>query len=1777
VARRFLKENSDLYRLGSDEVDGLRVARRYLTEHNGLTHLTLEQRVGGIEVFQAQLSVHINREGAVIAAAGELIPAAAHAVNLARPPLPASEALRLAAGYADTKLDGPLGPKAGPFGPEQRQDFDADIGFARDVSARLVYFPVTATQVQLAWEFRLWMKESPDAYLIVVDAGRGALLYRYNLTCYDENPLKPHGLVYTGDSPRPDEPHTNNSPPVVERQDLPFHAAPFNEAATFGVEDRHYDWWATAAASGLISNNVDAHLDRDANNQPDSPRLATPDGNFSFPIDLARPPTAENNQKAAQVNLFYWVNRYHDILYTFGFTEAAGNFQSDNFGLGGQGNDAIQADAQDGSGTNNANFTTPPDGQPGRVQMFLWSGSPQLDGDLDQSVIIHELTHGVSNRLVGNATGLGGMQAGGMGEGWSDYFGTVLMRSESDDVDGSYPFAQYVRNDYAHGLRRYPYSTNLSVNPLTFGNIALSTEIHRVGEIWCNTLLEMRALLIKKYGFREGQRLSIQLVIDGLKLTPVAPTFIDARDAILLADRVDNASANQCSLWQAFAKRGMGYSASTTDASDAAPKESFDVPPYCNDTGSIKLDKRNYVVGELLRITLSDRNAAWPVRVQVTSSVTGDQETITLTPDAVFPGSFSSAIRLVAGRAKAGDGALQASVEAGDQITVSYDDTSTASGAGAQVRATAGVVREKVVFEDNVEQGNQGWIATGTWGITAARSASPTHCWTDSPVGNYANNSDTSITSPLFDLRGLSDVVLTFAHRGELEVGYDFGFVEYSIDDGATWTRAASFTRLPASFAQVGISLDGLSGQARARIRFRLLTDPAVVKDGWYIDDVRLTARSASAAVIPAGSLRTPAITSINPAFGPPEGGTRVTITGANFTESEDTGITFDGIPAAAVNVISDSMITLTAPPHAAGAAAVRVVNRQGAVALASGFTYFVAGSGTSAPALTKIFPTSGSTRGGTEVTLIGGSFTPETSVSFGSQSAKVAFINANTLRVTAPSANVAGTIDVLAKNGGATAVLTSAFNYVAPTPPTVQVLYPNGGETVFINSAVTIRWKSSDNQAVTRHRIALYRIDGAQGPEPVLVTDIATQVAGESQSFAWLIPPNIAPIEQARIRITAVDDEGAEADAYSSGNFTIAKRWEAVSSLPLALQRLAVASDGKYLYALGGRTSAVGTDTVATVSRFDPSTNSWAGLNSSPMPTGLSNSEAVYLNGKIYIPGGITSTGVVAPLHLAYDTGADSWVTPAQLPAAVYWYALAADESRGVYYLTGGSNNLGGSVATVRSYDPRTNAWSELVPMSTARYGHEAAVINGKLYVVGGYGSTGGLASGEVYDFEARRWSPMASLQRPRRHAINALGKDPAGNPLWFVVGGEDATTGAQLATAEVYDVRNDRWTALDNSFNLLTPRSYLAGALVGGVFYAVGGSTQALSSVATERARLDGVLPISLGQPPVLAVPAAQIAIAGTELTFSVAANDLGSGVPITITAEGLPQGAGFTATNSTNNSARGMFRWTPTAEDAGKSFTVTFTASDGQLSDIKSVSMRVVEATPLALVSAASYRGGALATDSLATAFGNNLAARTEVAQTQPLPLELAGTTVTVNGVAAPLFFVSPTQINFLVPPVVDLGAATVIVSNPLGSFALGTIQITAIAPAIFTVDGTGTGDASAVATPDGVNYQFAPFDVRVNGKANILVLYGTGIRHAAASNPNDEDGVAEAVSVTIGGQPARVLYAGAQGSFAGLDQINVEIPASLAGDSSPRRVEVVVSLSGVETNRVTVLIR
>ncbi|KAI0641703.1 Fungalysin metallopeptidase-domain-containing protein [Trametes meyenii] len=293
--------------------------------------------------------------------------------------------------------------------------------------------------------------------------------------------------------------------------------------------------------------------------------------NFIFVQNPNVSPEVPVNVDAARTNTFYIVNTVHDISYLYGFNEGNFNFQNNNFGRGGNGNDRVTVSAQDASDTNNADFATPPDGQSGRMRMFLFtSTNPERDGALENDIIVHENTHGITNRMTGGGTGrcLQTLEASGLGEGWSDAFAEWTEQKNATIVD--YIVGQYVTNNPA-GIRSHPYSTNPNVNPLRYSSLLLLFEAHAIGEVWANMLHNVYAALVGAHGFSDtahtdptttgGNTAFLHLFLDALLLQPCNPTFPNARDAWIQADANRFGGANFCTLWRAFASRGLGVNA----------------------------------------------------------------------------------------------------------------------------------------------------------------------------------------------------------------------------------------------------------------------------------------------------------------------------------------------------------------------------------------------------------------------------------------------------------------------------------------------------------------------------------------------------------------------------------------------------------------------------------------------------------------------------------------------------------------------------------------------------------------------------------------------------------------------------------------------------------------------------------------------------------------------------------------------------------------------------------------------------------------------------------------------------------------------------------------------------------------------------------------------------------------------------------------------------------------------------------------------------------------
>ena len=343
------------------------------------------------------------------------------------------------------------------------------------------------------------------------------------------------------------------------------------------------------------------------------------------PATAFTPANNQNDILAATVNLFAMHNRMHDFSYRLGFTEKNYNLQRANYGRApvDRGLDEEFGNAQAGAvafgqptfmGRDNANQATPPDGQMGRTNMYLWQPiagafyAPCVDGDYDMSVIGHEYTHAISNRMVaGPDAGLGTREGGSMGESWSDLVAVEYLNEYSlvpTANENPFSVGSYVTGDGQAGIRNY----GMNDSPLNYSNVGYDltgAQVHSDGEIWSATNFDIRSAYNRKYdaafpssdkGLQErcadgevpveqcpGNRRWVQTMFDAFLLMQADVSMVDARDAYLAADMTRFGGANQDELWGAFARRGLGEKAAEDPANvkssppaDVTPTPSFE-------------------------------------------------------------------------------------------------------------------------------------------------------------------------------------------------------------------------------------------------------------------------------------------------------------------------------------------------------------------------------------------------------------------------------------------------------------------------------------------------------------------------------------------------------------------------------------------------------------------------------------------------------------------------------------------------------------------------------------------------------------------------------------------------------------------------------------------------------------------------------------------------------------------------------------------------------------------------------------------------------------------------------------------------------------------------------------------------------------------------------------------------------------------------------------------------------------------------------------------------
>ena len=517
---------------GADEatVGSLVVTRKH-QGRAGVEHLTFEQRVDGKRVVGGLVKASVGADGALIAVSDRI---AKKGRVTGRAALTAERAVALA---VRTNHPG----KATAPGQLKREgnvtSFAAGTDFHVPPTAEAVIVARRSGQMEPGWLVTTWTEDDNQLVETVIDA-RGRIVSTENRTAEDSyNVFADHPGV--------------SSQQVVSN---PAEATASPQGWLSGV---------TQYATLITGNNARAYLDRNNSNTPDTPSRVVSDGNFVTVANLSQQPTTAQNQEVAVQNLFYLNNLIHDELYAHGFTESAGNFQENNFGRGGAGSDSVEAQAQDGGGTNNANMATPSDGSNPRMQMYLWTAtSPQRDGDLDSDIVWHEYGHGLTWRMIGS---MSGSISGAIGEGMSDVLAIV---KNDQPVVGEYSY------NSPTGIRRYSYEGY----PLTLGDFT-GNSVHSDGEIYAATLWDLWKAY-KAAGLGEAEMMGD--VVEGMNFTAPGPDYLDMRNGIL-----DAAPAERdCMVWESFAKFGMGEGASMQiKRRRLTINESFTVPSACTDGG----------------------------------------------------------------------------------------------------------------------------------------------------------------------------------------------------------------------------------------------------------------------------------------------------------------------------------------------------------------------------------------------------------------------------------------------------------------------------------------------------------------------------------------------------------------------------------------------------------------------------------------------------------------------------------------------------------------------------------------------------------------------------------------------------------------------------------------------------------------------------------------------------------------------------------------------------------------------------------------------------------------------------------------------------------------------------------------------------------------------------------------------------------------------------------------------------------------------------------------
>ncbi len=575
IALAYVKAHPEVFGLDAAALASLQLRQDYV-DVEGTHHLSFVQVADGVPVFGNGLKAHVTKDGKLVQVDGaplRSVPGAAGAAKVT------------AAGARATAVKDVFGTSTAKV----TKSASGTTTFSDNGNAKQVWFQ-TASGPRLAWQTIV----VDEGYVHVIDAASGEVLYRKSTVANDTAKTWEN---YPG-------------------------AARGGKQATVDLTGKG---WLPNNARVLSGNAAHVWSDVNDNDLPDASEEVGPSGlrSWNYPFDdfnaevgglcsTAYPcswdPETVNswqvNRKQNAVQLFAFLNTYYDHLKAkpIGFTRAAGNFEARD-------GDAVQGQAMDGANTanglpdgahvDNANMNTPPDGIPPIMQMYLLtpsSGSVAANTGDEADVVFHEYTHGLSNRLVVDASGnstLSAQQGGAMGEAWGDWYGWDYLVAKGLEKDtakageiltGKYWTAggtiRSEATDCAVGASATvcPGTPTAGPGGYTYGDYGKiyggGPEVHADGEIWTQTLWDLRGAI--------GSAKSQSLITRAMELSPSNPSFLDMRNSILAADLVVNQGKNAKTIWKVFAKRGMGYFAASIDGDDAQPVEDFSLPPSAN-------------------------------------------------------------------------------------------------------------------------------------------------------------------------------------------------------------------------------------------------------------------------------------------------------------------------------------------------------------------------------------------------------------------------------------------------------------------------------------------------------------------------------------------------------------------------------------------------------------------------------------------------------------------------------------------------------------------------------------------------------------------------------------------------------------------------------------------------------------------------------------------------------------------------------------------------------------------------------------------------------------------------------------------------------------------------------------------------------------------------------------------------------------------------------------------------------------------------------------------